>query len=119
MSNATVTGTTSENAATPMTGTSTRRISSVAYADEERLSEAKTASAVGLPSRSWASSSVCSGDPSNRFFQRYRVLSGTSSRRLSSETMGGGDSSSTPGARSEVDDPDRGGADTPASIKVS
>ena len=32
-----------------------RRISSVAYADDERLSDAKTASAVGLPSRWWSS----------------------------------------------------------------
>ena len=67
---ATVIGTTSENAATPTAGMSTRRISSVAYADEERLSDAKTASAVGLPSRSCSSWSVSSGGPSSRFFSR-------------------------------------------------
>ena len=38
-----------------MAGTRTRRISSVAYADDERLSDAKTASAVGLPRRSCSS----------------------------------------------------------------
>ena len=63
-------GTTSENAATPTTGTRTRRISSVAYADDERLSQANTASAVGLPSRSCSSCSVCSGGPSSLFFRR-------------------------------------------------
>src|ERR1700704_5545966 len=75
-----VTGTTSEKAATPMTGTRTRRITSVAYAEDDRLSEANTARAVGLPSRSWASSSVCKGAPRSRFFNRYLVLSGTVSR---------------------------------------
>ncbi len=69
-SNATVIGTSNENAATPMTGTRTRRISSDAYAEEERLSEAKTASAVGFPRRSCSSRSVSSGGPSNRFFIR-------------------------------------------------
>src|SRR5712691_7568937 len=57
-SNATVTGTTNENAATPTTGTRTLRISSVAYADDDRLSEANTANAVGFPRRSWASRDV-------------------------------------------------------------
>ena len=47
-------GITSANAATPTTGSTDLRISSVAYATEERLSEANTASAVGLPSRSWS-----------------------------------------------------------------
>src|SRR5712691_2862176 len=47
-------GRTSANAAAPITGTRTLRISSVAYAEEDRLSEANTASAVGLPSRSCA-----------------------------------------------------------------
>ena len=36
----------------------TRRISSVAYADDDRLSDANTASAVGLPRRWWSSRSV-------------------------------------------------------------
>ena len=51
-------GTTSAKAATPTTGVRIRRISSVAYAEDERLSDANTASAVGLPRRSWASCSV-------------------------------------------------------------
>ena len=67
---ATVRGTTSEKAAMPITGIRTRRISSVAYADDERLSDAKTARAVGLPSRSWARRSLCSGGPRRRFFNR-------------------------------------------------
>ena len=67
---ATVIGTTNENAAMPTAGTRTRRISSVAYADDERLSDANTASAVGLPRRSCASCAVASGGPSRRFFTR-------------------------------------------------
>ena len=54
----------------PMYGNSVRRISSVAYADDDRLSEANTASAVGLPSRWWSRASVESGGPSSRFFTR-------------------------------------------------
>ena len=69
-SSAIVIGTTSANAATPIAGMSTRRISSVAYADDDRLSDANTASAVGLPSRSCASCSVASGRPSSRFLSR-------------------------------------------------
>ena len=64
-SSATVIGSTRLNAATPTAGMATRRISSVAYADDDRLSLANTASAVGLPSRSWARRSVCSGGPSS------------------------------------------------------
>ncbi len=67
---ATVMGTTRANAARPTAGTRTRRISSVAYADDDRLSEANTASAVGFPSRSSSSWSVCSGGPSSRRFTR-------------------------------------------------
>ena len=67
---ATVIGTTSENAATPITGTRTRRISLVAYADDDRLLEANTASAVGLPSRSSSSCSLCSGGPRSRVLSR-------------------------------------------------
>ena len=70
MSSAVVTGRTSEKAARPTTGTRTRRISSVAYADDERLSDANTARAVGLPRRSWMSWSVWSGGPSSLFFSR-------------------------------------------------
>ena len=67
---ATVMGTTSENAAIPTAGTRTRRISSVAYAEDDRLSDAKTASAVGLPSRSSSSCSLCNGAPSSRRLSR-------------------------------------------------
>ena len=42
---------------------SVRRISSVAYAVDDSASEANTASAVGLPSRSWASWSLLSALP--------------------------------------------------------
>src|SRR3954470_1393884 len=68
---ATVSGTTIENAATPIAGSSTRRISSVAYADEDKLSDANTARAVGLPNSSWMSFSVSSGVPNTRFLNRY------------------------------------------------
>src|SRR5205807_6009138 len=78
-SRAIVTGTTSANAATPTYGTRCRRISSVAYADDDRLSEAKTASAVGLPRRSCSSCSVSSGGPSSLLLARYDRLSGGSS----------------------------------------
>src|SRR3954468_361318 len=57
------TGTTYVNANTPIAGSSTRRISSVAYATDDMLSELKTASAVGLPSRSCSSRDVASGRP--------------------------------------------------------
>jgi hypothetical protein len=43
-----VIGTTSENATNPAIGTRTCKISSVAYADDDRLSDANTASAVGF-----------------------------------------------------------------------
>ena len=56
-------GMTRANAAAPTAGTVTFRISSVAYAEEERLSDAKTASAVGLPSRSCARRDVGRGGP--------------------------------------------------------
>src|SRR4051794_39209169 len=54
---------TSENAAAPMNGRSCLRISSVAYATDERLSEAKTASAVALFRRSCSSCTVARGGP--------------------------------------------------------
>src|SRR5438477_615617 len=72
---ATVMGRTKANAATPTAGTRTRRISSVAYADDDRLSLAKTASAVGLPSRSCTRRSVASGSPiSRRLTFAHRLL---------------------------------------------
>jgi len=45
---AVVIGTTSANAPRPITGIRTRSISSVAYADDDKLSDANTASAGGL-----------------------------------------------------------------------
>ena len=63
-------GVMSENAARPMTGTSTTRISSDAYAHDEMQSEANTASAVGLPSVSCSNRSLCSGGPSIFFLTR-------------------------------------------------
>jgi len=68
----------------PMAAALTRtfRISSVAYADEERLSLAKTASAVGFPSRSWTSRSVDRGVPTRtRLMLRKRVGTGGRSGR--------------------------------------
>ncbi len=44
----------------------TSRISSVAYATEDRASEAKTARALTLESRSWISSAVGRGGPTIR-----------------------------------------------------
>ena len=57
-------GTTYVNASTPIAGSKTRRISSVAYATDDMLSELKTASAVGFPSRSCSSLDVARGRPS-------------------------------------------------------
>ena len=65
-----VIGTTSEKAANPTSGMSTWRISSVAYALDERLSDAKTARAVGFPSRWCSISSLWSGWPSSLRFRR-------------------------------------------------
>src|SRR5205823_567177 len=80
-----VIGTTSENAATPMAGTRMCRISSVAYAEDDRLSEAKTARAVGRPNRSWMRAEVCSGLPRRTFLSRNpsggRSSSGASTAR--------------------------------------
>ena len=69
------------------------RISSVAYADDDRLSDAKTASAVGLPSRSWASREVGRAGPRIIRLSAYpglggrarrpRVAAGIASRRVS------------------------------------
>jgi hypothetical protein len=50
--------------------TRTRMISSVAYADEEMLSEANTARPVTVFTRSWGSSHVASGRPISDRFSR-------------------------------------------------
>src|SRR6266508_4635922 len=67
---ANVIGMTSEKATAPTAGTATLTISSVAYAEDERLSLANTASAVGLPRRSCWSWAVGSAGPSSRRFHR-------------------------------------------------
>ena len=65
-------GTRSSSAARPATGTSTRRISSVAYAVDEMASEANTVSAVGRPSLVWCSSDEAIGGPTtSRFSAEY------------------------------------------------
>src|SRR2546430_16567728 len=66
-----VIGTTSVKARMPTAGTRMRRISSVAYATEDMLSEENTARAVGLPSRSCSSRAVASGLPRNSRLRRY------------------------------------------------
>ena len=62
-------GTEKESAPTPASR-STRRISSVAYATEERLSEAKTARPVTLSRRSWRACAVAMGRPTNSCLRR-------------------------------------------------
>ncbi len=71
-------GSTKLNAKTPTTGKSTRRISSVAYADDEMQSDENTARAVGMPRRSCSSSCVWRGGPRSRFLIRYDRVSGSS-----------------------------------------
>src|SRR5258706_16148146 len=66
--------------ATPIAGSRTPRISSVAYAEADRLSDAKTANAVGLPSRSSSSCSVWSGGPRIFFLRGHRKMSGGNPR---------------------------------------
>ena len=73
---ATVMGTTRLKANTPTAGMRMRRISSVAYADDEMQSDENTATAVGIPRRSCSSASLCSGGPSRRFLSRYPPPSG-------------------------------------------
>src|SRR5206468_11447918 len=58
-------GNTSEKEASPTAGISTRRITSVAYATEDKLSEENTARAVGFPSRSCVSRAAGSARPSS------------------------------------------------------
>jgi hypothetical protein len=57
------TGSTSANAAMPTAGIRTRRISSVAYATDDMLSEEKIARAVARPNRSCSSLDVARGRP--------------------------------------------------------
>src|SRR5919198_138541 len=62
----------------PIAGISTRRISSVAYATDDMLSEEKTASAVGRPSRSCSRRDVASGRPRRSRLIAYPVPRSTS-----------------------------------------
>src|SRR5580658_10191310 len=64
------------NAATPIAGTSTIRISSVPYAEEEIPSGDSTPSASGLDSRCSPRSWLTSGGPSSRRFVEYQNVSG-------------------------------------------
>src|SRR5580698_8506919 len=64
------------NAATPIAGTSTIRISSVPYAEEEIPSGDSTPSASGLDSRCSPRSWLTSGGPSNRRLVVYQNVSG-------------------------------------------
>ena len=78
-----VIGITSVNASAPIpASTATLRISSVAYATEERLSEAKTASAVGLPRRSCSRLAVGRAGPSNARLTEYPLPCGRAVRLL-------------------------------------
>src|ERR1700730_2649558 len=64
------------NAAMPSAGTSTMRISSVPYADEEMPSGDSTPSASGLDSRCSPRSWLTSGGPSSRRLVVYQNVSG-------------------------------------------
>src|ERR1700689_5038714 len=64
------------NAATPSAGTSTIRISSVPYAEEEIPSGDSTPSASGLDSRCSPRSWLTSGGPSSRRLVEYQNVSG-------------------------------------------
>src|SRR5580693_2417011 len=64
------------NAATPIAGTSTMRISSVPYAEEEIPSGESTPSASGLDSRCSPRSWLTSGGPRNRRLVEYQNVSG-------------------------------------------
>src|ERR1700737_5129227 len=63
------------NAATPSAGTSTMRISSVPYAEEEMPSGDSTPSASGLDSRCSPRSWLTSGGPSSRRLAEYQKVS--------------------------------------------
>ena len=67
---ASVIGITIVKAASPMTGTMMRSISSVPYADDEIMSGASTPMAIGVDSRSCASCSDTNGLPRTRFLSR-------------------------------------------------
>src|SRR3982074_3260962 len=71
-SSARVIGTTMAKIPMAAAFTRTLRISSVAYADDDRVSLANTARAVGLPRRSWTRRSVDSGVPTTRRFKRRK-----------------------------------------------
>src|SRR5580658_5279440 len=64
------------NAATPIAGTSTMRISSVPYAEEEMPSGDSTPSASGLDSRCSPRSWLTRGGPRNLRFVEYQKVSG-------------------------------------------
>ncbi len=81
-------GVTSEKAARPITGTSTWRISSDAYAHDEMQSLANTASAVGLPRVSCSRRSLCSGGPSSLDFKRYDKGSGSTGAGDADDVLG-------------------------------
>ena len=55
-------------------GTRTRRISSVAYATEDRGSEANTARARRFDSRWWAACAVFRGFPTSQRFRNIEVI---------------------------------------------
>src|SRR3977135_1013018 len=76
---ATVMGTTMAKMPMAVAFMRTLRISSVAYADDDRLSLAKTARAVGLPKRSWMRRSVERGLPTITRLMR-REVGGTGGR---------------------------------------
>src|SRR5438128_3033218 len=69
---------------------STRRISSVAYATDDNGSEAKTASATALPSRSWRACASGIGGPTSRRLIRASLI-----RHLDSKPPGSGRSRSS------------------------
>src|SRR6478752_3120919 len=101
-SRAMVIGVTRENtAAAPSPPiTRTRRISSVAYAHDDKLSDANTANAVGLPSVSCSKRSLCNGGPSRRRLIRYPVDSASVKLcPVDVGTIGGGEGGPT-GSRS-------------------
>ena len=71
------------NAATPIAGTSTMRISSVPYADEEIPSGDSTPRASGLDSRCSPRSWLTSGGPSSLRLVEYQNVSGRLTLRSS------------------------------------
>ena len=78
-----VMGRISENAAMPIAGTSTMRISSVPYAEEEIPSGDSTPSASGLDRRCSPRSWLTSGGPSSLRLVEYQKVSGSALLRSS------------------------------------